>query len=499
VIILEEKWAMTILKRPGPYPLWAAPLGKRINFATLVKGHPSKQELHRFRTECGAVTHRQGIADDGDGLTKEERAFLYVPPARLEQSGGRKRRRRGGFVQRDDIDPIKLINAIDFCRHLRSTAEFGETLMAARRYEADPDVDVVERDASQDPARSSLQRARARADIVGMNIERRQFHAEMASDMVESIQCYSDSSPVTGHEIQGMMCDVRRRDNTMRTVILPGGTLNYGMFDAVNKTMAFLWAVWLCFGPLPVHLAYFCSKVTCFTTDFGIEMLSVEMVDVREAFLAWIAGRSLEDVRGLIRWGRRLFPRSLRIAGWSHACGNIMKKLAKSCVAWPEHLSGIRSLLQFLRIHTYREFIAHALTGRLDGIVQLMDQQFPTMAKWRYETIVVVEGSLLKVRRRCQEFLDEAMFANVKDRMLLHSAMAAAKNRGLWIFIAVTHAWIMWPIEQIRHWGMVRPCCHDKRAQGIKHVRCPNNSRRIHQVPEFTEKKKAEFKEWSKT
>ena len=81
-------------------------------------------------------------------------------------------------------------------------------------------------------------------DIVGMHIERRLWHQEVANDEVLSIQCYSDSSPVAGLELQGAIADVNKRGGSRRRVTLPGGSVYYGMQGATRKTNSFLWAVW---------------------------------------------------------------------------------------------------------------------------------------------------------------------------------------------------------------------------------------------------------------
>ena len=124
------------------------------------------------------------------------------------------------------------------------------------RDEQDSDSEV-ERDWSKDHRRSCLDRAKQRMDLVAMNLERRVFHAEMATDAILAINVYSDARPTVGAEIQGMLVDFIKRDDTVRTCVLPGATLDYGHADVVSKTMSFVYAVWLVCGPLLEHLRYF--------------------------------------------------------------------------------------------------------------------------------------------------------------------------------------------------------------------------------------------------
>ena len=134
-----------------------------------------------------------------------------------------------------------MLDAVDFSTHLRAVADIKEALLAAKRYDADiSDSDEeVTRDSSKDPSRSNLDRAKARMDRVGMNIERRLFHAEMARDEVLAINAYSDSSPVTGAELQGMVIDICKYGGGKRRVRLPGASLFYGATDAASKAVAF--------------------------------------------------------------------------------------------------------------------------------------------------------------------------------------------------------------------------------------------------------------------
>ena len=81
---------------------------------------------------------------------------------------------------------------------------------------------------------------------------------------------------------------------------LPGATLYYGQCDAISKMLAFLWAVWLLFGPALVTMTYFVEHMTCWTTDFGTESKGIEMPDCLKAFLVWVGGASLEEVRPLV-------------------------------------------------------------------------------------------------------------------------------------------------------------------------------------------------------
>ena len=89
------------------------------------------------------------------------------------------------------------------------------------------------------------------------------------------------------------------------------------------------------------------SKVRSITTDFGTELHSLEVPDVIAAFLAWTGGKSLPEVAHLIDPTTRLFPKSLRIGGWSHAFGGIAKKLMKLLPNWNKINDQLSALCKF--------------------------------------------------------------------------------------------------------------------------------------------------------
>jgi len=168
--------------------------------------------------------------------SKVARHLLHVPKQRdrtkaSAKSGGN----RPANFQKKRVDPVKLVDALDFSKYLRDQRDFSNALQAATDFDRAPDAPAVDRDASEDPRRSSLQRARKRLDVVALNIERRLFHAEVEEDAIASIHCYSDASPVTGCEIQGSIAEVVRKDGGVRKVCLPAGSLSYGHCDSINK------------------------------------------------------------------------------------------------------------------------------------------------------------------------------------------------------------------------------------------------------------------------
>ena len=67
----------------------------------------------------------------------------------------------------------------------------------------------------------------------------------------------------------------------------------------------------------------------------GTEFDTLLLPDFLDAFFEWINGRPLAECSGYINPTTRLFPNAIRVAGWCHAFGNLMKKLRELIPQWP--------------------------------------------------------------------------------------------------------------------------------------------------------------------
>jgi hypothetical protein len=216
--------------------------------------------------------------------------------------------------------------------------------------------------------------------------------------------------------------------------------------------------------------------------------------DCSAAFMAWLAGRSLEDVRPLVNFQRRLFYRSLRIVGWGHTWGNIVKRVCTSYIWWPEVLENIRHLVAFFRNGTWRDWIARALATKVPGIKALLRKAPVNTAKWRYETVVQACSDLLPLRHVCQE-LREEMFSGAQDKMQIVNVFKACKDDRTWKFVAFVGAGVLDKLEHGRRWGLCcsHARCNQLREAGAKHVSCDGNGRRLAEAWPFVLARMAEL------
>jgi len=395
------------------------------------------------------------------------------------------------------IKPLKLIRAVYFSDYLKDQRDFTRAMGAAHAFDHTDD-ESGDRDCSKDPSTSSLRRTLKKLDILDCLLWRREFAAAQELDLLFSVNLFTDSSPVSGYELQGLVMDVHWTNDEGERIILPGSTLEYGLFDATNKTLGLLHAIWLVAGPEHKTVWYVCTKVTSVTTDMGVEIGTLVMPDMVLAYCQFMAGTPFESCGPLVNRSRRWIPRALRISGWSHAWGNISKACAEKIVQWPSVLEKMRALIGFFRVATWRTHVAKCLrqAGAEPVHVKAVEEFACNIAKWRYETVEHSMAELLQVRTTCQRFIRAEWFSNPQDREQLKAVLDACGDEWLWRFIAVTHKQCFQPIELSRHWGMVcnHPECKDKRDAGQKHVPCWGNSRRLAEAVDFVTGQAAAWK-----
>ena len=246
-----------LLVEQRPTLLREVALTARVAPDMLYRRHPPQSSIDRWRGEAGAKRRPKAPAASEvvePRPTAEDTILLALPDELKPQAAP-----AAAALKPWDraTDPIKVINAIAMSLHLRQEKELSETVDDALIYVADPDNPPPPRDHGGDVGRTAIQTGKGKADVVGLLLHRRQFHYEMSLDLIDAINIYSDASPVVGAEIQGMLVDFVFPDGTYRRVQLPGATLSYGHFDAYNKSMALVWAIWLICGPCEKHLTYF--------------------------------------------------------------------------------------------------------------------------------------------------------------------------------------------------------------------------------------------------
>ena len=415
--------------------------------------------------------------------------LFFLPPGVAEADQNPAPRRRFGRLLQPE-DPVKLFRGLNVVQYLRSSRFFGKVMDAQHHYKHG--FHAAPRDASSDPSRTAYDRAASRLDMVDMLIDRRIFAADRKFDRIASIHLYSDSSPVTGEELQGMVCDVVLKDHTNRRSVLPGSSLAYGCFNAVSKMVALVWAIFLIAGPTQAGIQYFVDKVLSITTDSGTEIHMVEVVDFLAAFMMWMEGVPLSDCAHLVDHDRRLLHNAVRLSGWGHGWSNLMKAIAGVCPKWPLFLERMRVLIAFYRNKTWRRWARRAL--KHSGINLAPLKTFSAnIAKWRYQTIPACQHDLLELRAITQMHLRPEFYKNAKDQKFIASVFQAAKDDEFWAFTEASYTFLFMPSEACRRWGMTCNCAHhiEQRQAGKNIFHVFYNGRKLATVwPHLEEEKR---------
>ena len=385
------------------------------------------------------------MADASDDRWRD--SLLEMPPQTIAAPGeGEDGQHEHKRARMDPVDAVRVLKGLRFARFLKNKKEFSAAMGAAVDFERDDD-EFHPRDSSKDPSRRTFQRGATKVDICGMLLQRREFKADRLEDRIAAIQLFTDSSPTAGVELQGMVMEVVQRSLHVRRTILPGSTLAYGQFDAVSKGVVLLYALWLVSGPFFCDLNYTLGKVVCITTDFGLEVRTLELPDILRAFVRWLDGTLLIDCAPDVKHDKRLFRRAFRISGWSHMYGNLMHMLAtKTCKDWDQIVASLRIMCQCLRQGTWRQNIQRCL--RLKGLpADELDSFTATLVHKRYETVADVTGQLANIRDICENHVKYEMFANPQDRVLITSMVEACRNKHLWRWITCSSREIWGPSE----------------------------------------------------
>lgn len=84
-----------------------------------------------------------------------------------------------------------------------------------------------------------------------MCLERRRL-GDIAQNHADKLHCchvFTDGSPVTGVETQGMLLQLAFANGLVDTLVSPGVALRFGVAETMDKAVAILWALLLVIGP----------------------------------------------------------------------------------------------------------------------------------------------------------------------------------------------------------------------------------------------------------
>ena len=484
-VVLQEDSVCTerLMTWALPYTFRSVRLGTVVPWAQLIVGHPLRSYVNRWKADVGA-NKVMGARKRGGTPAVDELVLAMPKRRRVETVEG------AGASAKRPFNPLRWIRCAYFSNYLKDQRDFTAAMGAAHAVDHS-DEESGDRDATRDPGASTLRRTFGKMDVLDQLLWRREFHAARVHDLLFAINLYTDSSPVSGHELQGLLADVSWKNGREERVVLPGSSLAYGLFDAVNKTIGMVHALWLLSGPEYEDVWYICSKVVSVTTDMGVERETLTLPNMVRAYCQFMAGTPFERCGQSVDRSERWIKHALRVGGWSHAWGNIAKAVANKVDRWPASLEEMRNLVAFWRVDTWRSHVTTMLKREhAENELVVESSKFrATFAKWRYETIALAMCELLRLRRICQRHIRVEWFSNPQDGEQLQGVLHACTDEWLWRFMEASYRECFSEIESSRHWGMVctHEACQQKRRDGAKHVPCFGNSRRLDEAWQFVQ------------
>ena len=138
-------------------------------------------------------------------------------------------------------------------------------------------------------------------------------------------------------------------------------------------------------------------------------------------------GGKLSDMPRVLRT-TRLLPYCLKIGGWSHTCGNIMRDVVTTTQRWPVYLTWLRALCRFLKKRHYRRHFKrwilqiHGVDPGTD-----LDHFSADFAKWRFETVHTVLFAIVKIRQFLNYWTPHA-WNNMQDHETFNEVKEALED-----------------------------------------------------------------------
>jgi hypothetical protein len=189
---------------------------------------------------------------------------------------------------------------------------------------------------------------------------------------------------------------------------MPLISLGRDYLDAIGKTMALVWMIFLLCGPHYSDCLAFCDRVVSITSDMGTERLIARMPDCLKEFWSLLLG--IEIDRPLRTF---LFPLALQSPGWCHGWDIILKRGLMMNSWFPSWLEGIRAAVYFFRSRLLVEALSKKIiTDGFAAMGQLLDSvRVPSIAEWRWGTLNQACKAIAKVIGSLRIYFDGALYS----------------------------------------------------------------------------------------
>ncbi|CAK0819359.1 unnamed protein product [Prorocentrum cordatum] len=331
------------------------------------------------------------------------------------------------------------------------------------------------------PSRAQLYAARPRLDMAVMSIERRMLSVGPWSRPRvgrRTIHLYTDSSPNSGEEIMGSLCDIFIPGASVLGHLLPGVCLGHGYQGAMDKAFALLWQLWLIAGPRMETLEHVLEDCLSITTDMGHERLIADLGNCLTVF----ASKLGLQVSAMFASYSRLLEFCVAVPDWHHLISGCLKASLQALEEWPNILNTLRAHCRFFRSDSYREALVVWLKTNGHGDFSKLLRYFSaSFAKWRFETFLDVVVSLSRLRNICS-FFRPHMLGALQDAQDFNEVLKHKGNSHFWRWVS-GFTMMAKPIDRFRTWAAACPHpAHQEALMKGKSVKCEMLGRRLHEA-----------------
>jgi len=296
---------------------------------------------------------------------------------------------------------------------------------------------------------TTLKRARVRLDSVCMLLCRQLWQSLTAV----SIFVYLDSSPQKlGYEMFACSIEILDMHGVLpfKRQLLPLIALSRQHLDARGKIFAFLWLVWLCFGPTVESVTRFLGSVVCICSDMGAERKIARSHDVLGEFFSEML--RVQTVQQDVR--ESLLPLALQAPGWNHGWDIVMKRGLLSLPWFAKFLEGLRAVIHFFRTKLLLEALCSKIKANgFSAIARMLHKiEIPSVADWRWGTLWVACIQLNMILGSLRDHWDASLFTNAKDPKTLRRVGICLNSVNFhWQFSFVL--WFTSWLCEIQSWG----------------------------------------------
>ena len=190
-----------------------------------------------------------------------------------------------------------------------------------------------------------LRSARIRLDVVACNLFRKVW-SELVPDTI-NIYLYLDSSPqVRGEELFALSIELRdpAGNYPWERRLAPMIAIQKDYFDAVGKSLALVYLIWLLVGPTASQVIRFCDRVRGIVTDMGTERKIARSPCLISDYFDLMLDAPVQ-----IPFRLYLFPLAVSSPGWMHGWDVVMQRSLASLSFFPAFLVGTKALIALFR------------------------------------------------------------------------------------------------------------------------------------------------------